>query len=228
MVSRHLRDRHHVQVDIRRPIQLHLEQWQWPYDPQSVPLPLDMLLPQPELPVLDGFRCQSCGFKSTNRRVIRQHCNTKHNQKGLKDARLFQAVQLQTWFTEKWARYWAVDATRRSRDVNNGRGGGGGSGSGSDTAIKALIAARVRRRAEQQARLDDEILTSEKDPWLANTHWEEVLAGSKHDLVRTAKFTAPATADEPELERLTQSWERVLQRALATLAAVGKYKDIIK
>ena len=60
------------------------------------------------------------------------------------------------------------------------------------------------------------------------TGWEEVLAGSKHSLVKTAEFTATATADEPELERVLQSWERIVQRSLATLAAVSQYKDILK
>ena len=32
MVSRHLRDKHQVQIDIRKQIQLYLEQWQWLYD----------------------------------------------------------------------------------------------------------------------------------------------------------------------------------------------------
>ena len=59
------------------------------------------------------------------------------------------------------------------------------------------------------------------------TGWEEVLAGSKHDLVTTAAFTATATATEPELERLIQSWERILQRSLDTLIAVSNYKDIL-
>jgi hypothetical protein len=55
-----------------------------------------------------------------------------------------------------------------------------------------------------------------------------VLAGLKHDLVTTAAFTATATATDPELARLSQSWERILQRSLATLAVVGNYKDILK
>ena len=71
-------------------------------------------------------------------------------------------------------------------------------------------------------------VATEIDPWLQYTGWEEVLAGSKHSLVKTAEFTATATADEPELERLLQSWERIVQRSLATLAAISKYKDILK
>ena len=47
-------------------------------------------------------------------------------------------------------------------------------------------------------------------------------------MVKTTEFTATATADEPELERVLQSWERIVQRSLATLAAVSQYKDILK
>jgi hypothetical protein len=55
-----------------------------------------------------------------------------------------------------------------------------------------------------------------------------VLAGSKHNLVTTAAFTATATATEPELALLLQSWERILQRSLNTHTAVSNYKDILK
>ena len=48
-------------------------------------------------------------------------------------------------------------------------------------------------------------VATEIDPWLQYTGWEEVLAGPKHSLVKTAEFTATATADEPELERVLQS-----------------------
>jgi hypothetical protein len=55
-----------------------------------------------------------------------------------------------------------------------------------------------------------------------------VLARSKHDLETTAAFTATATATKPELERLLESWERILQWSLTTLKAVSNYKDILK
>ena len=55
-----------------------------------------------------------------------------------------------------------------------------------------------------------------------------MLAGSKHSLAKTAEFAATATATEPELVRITESWERVLRRSLDTLAAVSNFKDILK
>ena len=55
-----------------------------------------------------------------------------------------------------------------------------------------------------------------------------MLAGSKHGLVKTAAFAATATAQKPELVRITESWERVLRRSLDTLTAVSNFKDILK
>jgi superfamily II DNA helicase RecQ len=81
---------------------------------------------------------------------------------------------------------------------------------------------------KEEGQYEVSTVASEVDPWLQYTGWEEVLAGSKHDLVKTAAFTSTATATEPELERVLQSWERILQRSLTTLAAVGNYKDILK
>jgi len=227
-VSNHLTRKHHVCRKSRQQLAEYLQQWQWPYDFRSVPLPLDGSQPQPDLLLLSGFQCRDCIFKTTNRSNIRKHSNTKHNKKRLKDEELFQAVQLQTWFIEKRARYWVVDATRQSgvnnesRDVNNGSSSGSGDAS---AAIRAEIAEWMM---EEEGQYQASTVATEIDPWLQYTGWEEVLAGSKHDLVTTAAFTATATATDPELARLSQSWERILQRSLATLAAVGNYKDILK
>jgi superfamily II DNA helicase RecQ len=122
-----------------------------------------------------------------------------------------------------------VDASGESRDVNNRRDSSNGSGSGdvgdTEAAIKAEIKEWIKKEEEEYK---VSTVATEIDPWLQYTSWEEVLAGSKHSLVKTAEFTATATADEPELECLLQSWERIVQRSLATLAAVSQYKDILK
>ena len=153
---------------------------------------------------------------------MRQHSNIEHDRKRLKDEKLFRAVQLQTWFREKRARYWVVDATRQSRDVNNSRGNGSGD---AGAAIKAEIAEWM---IKEEGQYQVSTVATEVDPWLRYTGWEEVLAGSKHDLVTTAAFTATAAATEPELARLLQSWERILQQSLNTHTAVSNYKDILK
>src|SRR5271156_1463625 len=222
-ISRHLRDKHQVKREVQKQADQYIKQWQWQYDFQSVPLPLDRSLPQPVLPVFNGFQCHDCNFKTQSPKVMRKHGNKEHNKKRVKDQEIFYAVQLQTWFTEKKARYWVVDATRQSRDVNSGSGSGVGNDIGA--AIKAEIAEWIKA---EDGKYEVNTVTTEVDPWLQNMGWEEVLAGSKHDLETTAAFTATATATEPELERVLQSWERILQRSLTTLKAVSNYKDILK
>jgi hypothetical protein len=227
--SRHLRDKHQAKVEAQRQADEYIKQWQWSYDFRSVPLPLDQSLPQLVLPVLRGFQCTKCGFTSQSRKVLQIHGLKEHDQKRLKDKQLFKPVQVQTWFGQKRARYWVVDASGESRDVNNGQGGGSGSDNkesrDAGVAIKAKIEEWLNKEEEEYK---VSTIATEIDPWLQYTGWEEVLAGSKHSLVKTAEFTAIATADEPELERVLQSWERIVQRSLATLAAVSQYKDILK
>jgi hypothetical protein len=67
---------------------------------------------------------------------MRQYYNTEYNKKRLKDKELFRTVQLQTWFREKRARYWEVDETRLSRDINNSNSS---SSDDASAAIKAEI-----------------------------------------------------------------------------------------
>ena len=110
-ISRHLRDRHQVKKELRNQADQYLEQWQWPYNSHSVPLPPDGSAPQPEIPVVDGFRCQNCMFKTRNRKALREHANKEHGQKRVPDKEIMVAVRLQTWFGEKRERYWVVNET---------------------------------------------------------------------------------------------------------------------
>jgi hypothetical protein len=139
-----------------------------------VPLPPDGSSPQPVLPVVNGFQCLDCKYTTRNRHNIRNHGLVEHNkEKRLKDEKLFRAVQLQTWFGEKRARYWVVDATRQSdvnnesRDVNNSSGSGSGNGSGDAGAvIKAEIAEWI---IKEEGAYQVSIVAAEIDPWLRYT-----------------------------------------------------------
>jgi hypothetical protein len=113
-----------------------------------------------------------------------------------------------------------VDALGELRDVNNSS-----SSSGSDTAIKAEITEWLKK---EEGQYQVSTVAADVDPWLQYTGWEAVLSVSKYNLVTTAAFADTATATKPELERVLQSWERILQRSLATLAVVDNYKDILK
>ena len=103
--SRHLRDKHQAKIEVQRQADKYIKQWQWLYDFRSVPLPPDQSLPQPGLPVSRGFQCTKCGFTSQSRKILQTHRIREHNQKRLKDRQPFKPVQLQTWFSEKRARY---------------------------------------------------------------------------------------------------------------------------
>jgi hypothetical protein len=133
-----------------------------------MPLPLDQSLPQPVLPIINGFQCQGCTYKSTSRGKIRKHCNIEHNKKRLKDEELFRAVQLQTWFTEKRARYWVVDATRQARDNNTQSENGNSNGSGindASAAIKAEVTKWIKKE-EEETKYEVSTIATEVDPWL--------------------------------------------------------------
>jgi hypothetical protein len=225
LITRHLRDRHQVLIESRQQLAEFLKEWQWQYDFQSVPLPLDGSLPQPVLPIINGFQCRDCAYKSTSRGIIRKHCNIEHSKKRLKDKELFTAVQLQTWFREKRARYWVVDidATRQARDESNG------TGSGSSSGKKIEAAADLWEEEVKKARLklSQTPQATEISPWLRFTDWPRVLSESQYDLVRTYNFTATATATEPELSRVQRAWGRILERCLETLESIN-HKDILK
>ena len=234
-VNRHLRDKHQVGIEPRKQLDCFIEQWQWPYDCYSLPLPLASSAPQPILPILDGFQCIDCRYMTQSRPTIRQHCNSQHDKKRVLDSKLFHLVKLQTWFSQKRARYWVVSrehitASGSVQDEEEGSLEVEGSGSDSydpSAVIKTEVTTWIKQE-EEEARFEASTIAAETDPWLRYTGWEAELAGSQHDLVATARFTATATATEPELEPVLLSWERIFQRCLYTLTATSDYKDILK
>lgn len=156
-ISRHLRDKHQMNIEIRKLADQYIEQWQWLYDFQTVLLPPDGLVPQPGISVFNGFQCLDCKYTTKNRYNIRNHGFKEYNkEKRLQDKELFQIVQLQTWFGEKRARYWVVDATRPARNVNNSSGDGSGNSShnssdnnNTSATIKAEIEEWIKKEEGQ-------------------------------------------------------------------------------
>ena len=170
LLSQHLRQKHKANTQLQREVTRYTQQFLMvysDYDFRTVPLPLRGGLPVPILPVLSGFQCIYCSFTTQSRSSIRKHANQEHHQKGLKDEEICRKVQLQTWFEERRARYWVVDASGESRDVNNGQG----SGSGSDDEESRDAGAAIKAEIEEWLKKEEEeykvsTVATEIDPWL--------------------------------------------------------------
>jgi superfamily II DNA helicase RecQ len=239
-IARHLRDVHSAPLDIRKAVQGFLQGLQSDYTAQSVPLPPARSSPQPLLPVLDGFSCsyKGCGYLSQGRKTIREHVNRSHQKKGLPDLEIFTPIRLQTWFKAKKRRYWIVEegrhadddsahySSRGSRDDYRHRRSGSGSSSSSEDGDTDILTWEKDVTDERQ-RLSRKPHSTETDPWLRYTEWDEILAQSKHDLVATHAFTATATAAEPHLQRVETAASHVLRHCIETLECFN-HKDILK
>ena len=51
-------------------------------------------------------------YKSQSREVLKKHGNSIYNKQRVADGGLFHIVKLQSWFSEKKARYWVVDEAK--------------------------------------------------------------------------------------------------------------------
>jgi superfamily II DNA helicase RecQ len=242
-ISRHLRDKHQVNIELRKQLEQYIEQWQWPYDSQNIPLPPAGLAPQPAILVLDGFQCQDCEFTTQSRKAGRVHGNVEHNKKRVKDEEIFISVRLQTWVGEKRARYWVVDESkevgviraqgdqllRRDRDNRSGSGHGSGSGESEDEnkEIKKGVAEWSEVVKERRLVLNQKPAAVELDPWLRYTDWVSVLAKSKYNLTATAHFVRMPDPEEWQLIQVLGSWNRILERCLNSLEVMD-HKDVLK
>jgi hypothetical protein len=106
-------------IAVRKQVEQYVNKFPFTYNHASVPLPTNTSALQPIIPVVDGFVCRECPFKSQNRNVMRQHANQVHNKKRVADEDMYQSVRLQSWFGEKRERYWVVDENRQDEQVRH-------------------------------------------------------------------------------------------------------------
>ncbi|KAK6591301.1 hypothetical protein H4I96_12452 [Botrytis cinerea] len=251
-LCRHLSDQHRVPIKLRKQkrstSEEYIKEYPFQYDYTNIQLPSDSSAPQPIIPVLDGYKCQSCQFKTHGRDTARQHCNKVHNQKRMADEEMFQLVKLQCWFGTKRGRFWIVDEAKgqeqerqvsraMTRDVgeetdDSGDGNDDSEKSESDQDdIEDQIVQDIEKwkgeAQERRLRTLKEVPVVEIDSWLRYTKWNEVLSQSKHNLVETSRYTRMPDPEEPQLERLLYVWNRILERCLNTLEAID-HKDTLK
>lgn len=247
-ICRHLGDRHKVPIKLRKQVEDYTKGCPFEYDHTSVQLPSDGSAPQPIIPVLDGYKCKGCQFKTHGRDTARQHCNKDHNQKRTADEDMFELVKLQCWFGAKRGRFWIVDEAKgqeqerqarraRTRDVgeetdhsDDGNDDGEKSESDQDDVDDQIVQDIEKWKGEAQERrlrTLKEVPVVEMDSWLRYTKWNEVLSQSKHNLVETFRYTRMPDPEEPQLERLLRAWRRILERCLNTLEATD-HKDALK
>ena len=236
----HLRRKHSTPIELRRQVERYLEQCQFDeYTYSTVELPADGLAPQQIIPIVNGYQCKHCTHKSRNRLEIREHANKVHDKKRVRDEELFDPVRLQSWFWKGKERYWVVEESDKpswplqsevvspaSHQPDDSQDDSGSQSEVEDQIVRD-IEAKIAAEKEQRLRLLARTPTVEADPWLRFTGWNAVLNKSKHNIIKTHEFIREPDATEPELTRVLQAWERVLDRCLDTLAATN-HKDTLK
>jgi hypothetical protein len=250
-IVRHFQDQHQVDPTIRKQVKEYIEGYPFVYDHMSIELPQENSAPQPIIPVVDGFQCRTCPFKSQSRKKIKQHGNKEHEKKRVADEEVFRVVRVQSWFDDRRARYWVVDEAKGQqqarqvqrdhiRDVGEEIPGSEDDDPRPQDAIDderdeiddddEIVREIEEWKADAQARrlqLLEKAPASEIDPWLKYTQWNTVLNQSQHDLVETFHFTRVPDPEEPQLTRLLQVWKGILNRCLDTLDGID-HRDVLK
>src|SRR5713226_7855070 len=66
-VARHLGDKHKTPIELRKQVAEYVKEFPFTYDHTTVTLPGNGLAPQPIIPVIDGYLCQDCPYKTQSR-----------------------------------------------------------------------------------------------------------------------------------------------------------------
>lgn len=245
-ISRHLRSKHHVPIELRKQVDRYVQGFPVNYDFTNVKLPQERSAPQPIIRIVSGFQCKHCPalpFTSQSRDAIKKHGNKDHNMKRIADKDLFDLVKLQSWFWVGRERYWVVDESKQPGqparihedqevDQNSGNSEGSqhhdsdGQGEVDDKIVQKIEGWRTGAK-KRRLTLLEKAPVDEADPWLRYTQWNKVLSQSKHNIITTNHFTREPDAEELELVRVLRAWRRVLERCLDTLAA-SDHRDTLK
>jgi hypothetical protein len=108
-IVRHLQRQHHVPIELRKQVEQYIQLFPGSYDYSTVPLPQDGSIPQPIIPVVNGFECIECAFKTQHRGNVRRHGSKEHSKQRAEDKEMYTHVRLQSWFRNGKERYWVVD-----------------------------------------------------------------------------------------------------------------------
>lgn len=89
-IEEHLRSFHHEKPAIRREVghfgqSLARRDARFLRDYKVVQLPVDGLVPQPIVPVVNGFSCHNCRFLTVSRCLVRKHANKEHSKRRKED-----------------------------------------------------------------------------------------------------------------------------------------------
>ena len=83
------------------------------------------------------------------------------------DEDIYRIVQLQTWFKERRARNWVVDASGESRDINNKRDSSNSNNNSNISNIEAVIKAEIKEQIiKEEEEYKVSTVATEIDPWL--------------------------------------------------------------
>ncbi|GJC88060.1 hypothetical protein ColLi_10898 [Colletotrichum liriopes] len=204
-------------------------------DPHTCELPTDGSPPLEGLPVLDGYGCGSCGFRTTSRKLIKLHAQrgahglgrpavapTAARARSTGSSPGWGAVRIQTLSRNRYARYWIVrDPGTGDEGQAQQRSGGGGSGGGDGSdgdAFAQRLAERQDIMAAEDLQWERTVVASadvnQQSAWVREMKWAEHLDG--HDLVDLYDAGAPP-ASEAARRAAWDDGYREEQRRLALL-----------
>ncbi|KAI9765866.1 MAG: hypothetical protein M1839_005302, partial [Geoglossum umbratile] len=191
------------------------------YTNDTLPLYPDNSLPISEWPIIEGFQCRRCNFRSRRKRSVFDHTTKEHGMKGfLLEARL-EEVLLQAWFSDNRAKYWKVKSMEEVIEEQQG------STREEDEDIEANISIQTRidilkkekrrneRLEERRQILDINNRPDDKDYWLIRTQWKQLFAGRNLKTISAAKRVPDE--EESNLVWICLAFDNVVLRAMETV-----------
>jgi hypothetical protein len=182
----HLRDKHHVQRELRDGLTRYLKHVH-PYsfkNPADLPARADGSFVHPQLRVHDGFACRECEYRTINHNELSRHISKEHlNGRQASRPRLdpyYDDVYLQTWVQGTFRQYWIVQKDGSLVRPVAGRG-----------VSEHIESAHQREhaRAEEQKRIHSTNTTAPTlagtRPWMERTRWEITYRGCRRDILRS-------------------------------------------
>ena len=218
-VRRHLLETHRVDVALAQEAQRYVASLPDLRAPAQLPLPANGSPQHPLLRVYSVFQCCHCSCIVRNRKSMKVHGNRYHALCNVADAELFCSAKAQSWTAGNRQRYWIIDQAASTDNAvvapDNSSQAGAGRSNISDLAAQTSV--RTEKMALQRRQLQPAPSADELTPWLKHTGWNAALTMTTLTFQQLAAFKRLPDAAETALRCLTAAFDRIVQRAIATI-----------
>ena len=217
---RQLRETHCVDSVLAQEVERDVKALSGVCAPAQLPLRPNNSLQHRLLRLYSVFQCCRCSYIARYRKSMKMHGNQQYTLHNVTNAELLTTVKGQSWTAGQCQQYWTVNDTLEDEQnyITPTQTIVAAAAPLDLSELIAQISVQTEEQTLQRQQLTQRPTANELSPWLKHTGWNAALTVSALTFQQLTAFKRLSDTMETNLRRLIVSFDRVLQRAIATMA----------